>query len=245
MSEPTPAANPAPAPDRGDRTPPVRTPRRPTKPLSLKPVAFLVAFGVAAVAGVLVIDTLRNSSAGALRPDDGLESLVVPEFRMTTQDGETFTRDDLLGHITVMDFFFTNCPAICPALSRSMKRIQDATAGRGVRLVSVSVDPANDTIDALRAHAKELGANTEVWTFLRADDFAQVRALSEDGLKLGLSLDSARPIKIPRGEMPWIDHTGKLVLLDDQARVIGLASGLDEREVDALIVRLLRATRGR
>ncbi len=225
---------------------PLRAPRKrrgPTKPLSRKPIALLVGVGLLAAGGVLLFDTIRDPRAAALKQDEGLDVLVVPDFTMTTQSGETFTRADLLGQITVMDFFFTNCPAICPALSRSMKQIQDAVGDRGVRLVSVSVDPVNDTETALRAHARELGADPAVWTFLRADDFEQVRTLSEDGLKLGLSLDDSRPIKTRMGDdMPWIDHTGKLLLLDSEARVIGLYSGLDEREVAALIQRLARAT---
>jgi protein SCO1/2 len=226
--------------------PPRRVPRgrrRPTKPLSRKPIILLVAVGLLATGGVLVFDTLRDPQGAALKQDPGLDVLVVPEFAMTTQSGEQFTRADLLGHITVMDFFFTNCPAICPALSRSMKQIQDAVGDRGVRLVSVSVDPKNDTEATLLAHSNELGADPAVWTFLRADDFEQVRVLSEDGLKLGLSLDDSRPIKTRLGDdMPWIDHSGKLLLLDSEARVIGLYSGLDERDVAALIQRLARAT---
>ncbi len=215
--------------------------QRPT--LSLKPLLILAAVGVLSAAGVLIYDTVNNARDRALTPDPGLESLIVPEFTMTTQTGETFTRDDLLGHLTVLDFFFTNCPAICPALSRSMKQIQDSVGDRGVKLVSVSVDPTNDTIDTLRAHAQELGASPNVWTFLRADDFDQVRRLSEEGLKLGLSVDDARLIKTRAGnDMPWIDHTGKLVLLDQNAQVIGLYSGLDERDVAALIQRLADAT---
>ena len=127
-----------------------------------------------------------------------------------------------------------------------MKQIQDTVGDRGVRLVSVSVDPERDTPEVLRAHAAEIGADTEVWTFLRSDDFEEVRRVSEDGLKLGLSLDSERPIKLPAGgEMPWIDHSGKLVLLDHNARVIGLYSGLDQSEVNALIERLALATEPR
>lgn len=216
---------------------------RKQRPLTLKPLLLLAVVGVASAAAVLVYDTINNARDRALTPDPGLESLTVPQFTMTTQSGETFTRDDLLGHLTVVDFFFTNCPAICPALSRSMKQIQDAVADRGVRLVSISVDPTNDTSETLTAHAREIGANTEVWTFLRADDFEAVRKVSEDGLQLGLSLDGSRPIKTGTGgEMPWIDHSGKLVLLNADAQVIGLYSGLDQREVGALIQRLADAT---
>jgi protein SCO1/2 len=231
-------ATPPPSPHRAPRAR-----RKPTKPLSLKPIVLLVAVAILAAGGVLVYDTIRDPQAAALKQDANLDVLVVPEFAMTTQSGEPFTRDDLLGHITVMDFFFTNCPAICPALSRSMKNIQDAVGDKGVRLVSVSVDPKNDTEAILRAHAQELGADPAVWTFLRADDFEQVRVLSEDGLKLGLSLDDSRQIKTRLGDdMPWIDHSGKLLLLDSEARVIGLYSGLDERDVARLIERLTRAT---
>lgn len=234
--------NDQPTPSPSPRTAP-RKRRKPTKPLSLKPIILLVVVALLAAGGVLVYDTIRDPQAAALKQDPGLEVLVVPDFAMTTQSGEPFTRADLVGHITVIDFFFTNCPAICPALSRSMKLIQDAVGDNGVRLVSVSVDPTNDTEAALSAHAQELGADPAVWTFLRADDFEQVRALSEDGLKLGLSLDDSRQIKTRLGDdMPWIDHSGKLLLLDREARVIGLYSGLDERDVAALIQRLTRAT---
>lgn len=230
-------------------THPTTTPPQPTgpapktrKPISLKPLVLLAVVGVLSAGGVLLYDHFGRTVVDPFAPDEGLEALTVPAFSMTTQSGAEFTREDLLGHLTVMDFFFTNCPAICPALSRSMKRIQDTVGDRGVRLVSVSVDPQNDTVDTLLAHAAEIGADTDVWTFLRADDFEQVRRLSEDGLKLGLSLDGARAIKLDSGgEMPWIDHTGKLVLLDANANVIGLYSGLNEFEVDALIQRLALA----
>lgn len=220
-----------------------RRPARVRKPLDMRPVAVLVAIGLVMVGAVFAWDTLSNPSSRALRPSDGLESLVVPEFTLTTQDGEPFSRADLLGSITVVDFFFTNCPAICPALSRSMKRIQDAVGDRGVRLVSISVDPVNDTPAQLRQHARDLGANTGVWTFATGTDFEQIAAISEGGLKLGLSKDEARRIPLPGGDdMDWIEHSGKLILLDPEARVIGLYSGLSEPEVDDLIRRVLRAT---
>lgn len=227
----------------GQAPPPARKAKRARRPLSMRPVAFLVAFGLSTVLAVLVYDTVRNPSSRALRADPGLESLIVPEFTLTAQDGRPYTRDDLLGHITVIDFFFSNCPAICPALTRSMKRIQDAVGDRGVRLLSISVDPINDTPAAMREHAREVGADPLVWTFATGRDFEEIAAISEGGLKLGLSKKSDRRIPLPGGDdMEWIDHSGKLILLDRYAQVIGLASGLDEREVDQLILRLLRAT---
>lgn len=242
---PAPHANDAPPTPSSPGAPGAPGPRRRArKPLSLKPVVIVAVAGVACALGVLALDHVRNPQAAALKADEGLDALVVPEFTMTAQNGETFTRSDLLGRVTVLDFFFTSCPAICPALARSMKQIQDAVGDRGVRLVSISVDPEHDTVPVLRAHAEEVGADPDVWTFLRADDFEQVRRVSEDGLKLGLTLDEERPIKARTGaDMPWIDHSGKLVLLDPQANVIGLYSGLDGREVAALIKRLERATR--
>ena len=225
------------------RQPDSRPPRRVRKPLDMRPVAALVALGLLMVGAVFVWDTFSNPTSRALRPQEGLESIVVPEFSLTTQDGATITHADLAGHLTVIDFFFTNCPAICPALSRSMKRIQDATAGRGVRLLSISVDPENDTPAHLKQHAREIGADTRVWTFATGKNFEQIAAISEGGFKLGLSKDEARRIPVPGGtDMDWIEHSGKLILLDREARVIGLYSGLSEPEVDDLIRRLLRAT---
>ncbi len=180
----------------------------------------------------------------ALEPDPGLEGLRVPEFSLTTQDGRPFTREDLRGAVTVMDFMFTQCPFICPTLSQKMRGLQDALRDLPeVRLVSISVDPAHDTPAVLAGYARRIGAEASRWTFLTGD-FETARRISEEGLQLALQEDPTRPITLGDGTvMNNVAHTGKLVLIGPDLRVIGLYSGLDALPVAELSKRARLAAR--
>ncbi|MEC9373701.1 MAG: SCO family protein [Planctomycetota bacterium] len=177
-------------------------------------------------------------NADPLEPNPNLSSLSIPEFTLTTQNNEPFTRDDLRGSITVIDFFFTYCPFICPTMKTNMKQAQDALADTGVRFVSFSVDPEHDTPDRLREHAASIGADTSTWTFLTADAVQTRRILREGLLLADLTLDPSNMISLPGGaEMPNITHPGRFILLDHEANILALYNGLDQNEVQALIER--------
>jgi uncharacterized membrane protein YozB (DUF420 family)/cytochrome oxidase Cu insertion factor (SCO1/SenC/PrrC family) len=91
----------------------------------------------------------------------------VPDFTLTDAAGKPFTAAQLDGHVTVLDFIFTSCPEVCPRMTSEMARLQKWVVDRGgaVKLVSVSVDPAHDTPEKLRAFAQQFGARDGVWTF--------------------------------------------------------------------------------
>ena len=186
---------------------------------------------------------LARKDHRALAPTPGLEDLSVPDFTLTTQDGRSFTREDFINRLTVVNFIFTNCPFICPTLTQKMKTLQTNVGSLGVRLVSISVDPTHDTPETLRAYAQRLGADPAVWTFLTGD-FETARAISEGGLRLALSIDRTRPITLGDGTvMNNVAHTGKLVLIGPDARVIGMYSGLDAADVQRLEQRIRLAVR--
>src|ERR1051326_2472104 len=77
----------------------------------------------------------------------------VPPFRLTAQSGQPFDSQSLAGNIWVVDFIFTTCPGPCPRMSSQMRGIQTAVASLpDVRLVSITVDPKNDTPAVLAAY---------------------------------------------------------------------------------------------
>ena len=41
----------------------------------------------------------------------------VKPFQFTNQDGIPFTDKDLLGKVTVVEYFFTTCKGICPRMN--------------------------------------------------------------------------------------------------------------------------------
>jgi protein SCO1/2 len=77
-------------------------------------------------------------------------------------------RDALAGDGPVMlNFIFTTCTAICPVMSRIFAQVPGALgAGAGrLRMISISIDPEQDTPQRLRAYAERFGAGPS-WQFL-------------------------------------------------------------------------------
>ncbi len=201
-------------------------------------IPIVLISAVLATAAVGVLSMLRPERPSALTPDPNMDLLSIPTFELVDQDGEPFTRDHFLGKITIVDFFFSNCPFICPPMSRHMKRCQDELADTGVRLLSISVDPEHDTPERLREYADELGANTDRWRFATGDR-AEVTKILTEGLLLAAPTENAnQPINLEGGgQMSNISHPSHFILVGPSAEIISLINGLDQAHVDALIRR--------
>src|SRR5690348_7472480 len=91
----------------------------------------------------------------------------VPQFNLVAENGEPFDAASLTGHVWVANFVFTKCTGPCPTMTRRMRQIQ--AQSQSVRLVSFSVDPANDTPSALAAYAKNFSPDFARWHFLTGE----------------------------------------------------------------------------
>lgn len=72
------------------------------------------------------------------------------------------------GRTVVINTIFTTCEASCPLMEKTFATIQDHYAqqmGKELLLVSISVDPENDTPAKLKAYAKTMKAK-DGWYFL-------------------------------------------------------------------------------
>lgn len=131
------------------------------------------------------------------------------------------------GQVYVMNVFFTHCKSICPKLMRAMKSLQDRYQrwGTSVRLVSISIDPLNDTPPALKRYGEKLGVDFSRWTLLTGDEKA-IRALITEGFKTHVGE------KQTRGGVLDIAHTGNVALVDGRGWLRGVyrtdPEGLDE-----------------
>jgi protein SCO1/2 len=119
-----------------------------------------------------------------MKPGDAL-----PDAELIDQDGRPFKLSSLTGSAVVVTFIYTRCPLpnFCPLMNRNFAAIQRGIALgrlRGVRLLSISFDPAFDTPAVLKAHATAVGADPAVWTFLTGDA-ATIESL---GARLGLAV---------------------------------------------------------
>jgi protein SCO1/2 len=148
---------------------------------------------------------------------------TLPEFVLIDQDSQPYGTDQLRGRPWIADFVFTQCPGRCPMLTREMARIQTDLRSKGwddVRLVSISVDPENDTPEVLAAYASKHGAQTGSWQFLtgRRDE---IWSLGVDGFQLAIA-------ETEGGFDGPILHSNKFVLTDRQGRIRGYYDALEE-----------------
>jgi protein SCO1/2 len=86
-----------------------------------------------------------------------------PDAVLVNQDGQEmrFYSDLLQGKVVVINTIFTTCTGICPVMSKTYARLQDFLGdrlGRDVYLISISVDPENDTPKRLKAFGDAFGA---------------------------------------------------------------------------------------
>lgn len=96
-----------------------------------------------------------------------------PDVTLVTQDGRRvrFYSDVLRGNVVLINFIFTRCKDLCPRTTTNMRRVQELLGnevGHTVHLVSITVDPENDTPAVLKAYAERAGV-THGWEFLTGD----------------------------------------------------------------------------
>lgn len=155
----------------------------------------------------------------------------VPSFGFSNQDDKLVDASSLRGSVWVAAFMFTRCPTICPRITRRMRALQERASQRGLklRLVSISVDPENDSPEVLREYARKFGADTSSWSFLTGD-FSSIQKVAVDGFKLALE---GRP---DAGAADLgILHGSHLVLVDPELEIRGYYQTDDDAAISALL----------
>jgi protein SCO1/2 len=109
---------------------------------------------------------------------------------LTNQDGKQLRlyTDILKGNVVIINSFYSTCSSVCRVTIPVFKQLQDnlgERVGKDVRLVSITVDPQNDTPEVLRQYAAGIGAKTG-WDFLTGDKQTVDQVL----YKLGLYTDA-------------------------------------------------------
>ena len=140
---------------------------------------------------------------------------VIPEFHLTQANGQPLTRADWRGHWTVVYFGYTSCPDVCPTTLTTFKQAWKDLAARGVtgkvRFDFISVDPQRDTPEKLGAYVAffnpgfvaATGSDEQLTMLTRSLGLIYSRTTSADGAVV-------------------VDHSGSAVIVDPQARVVGI-----------------------
>jgi protein SCO1/2 len=145
-------------------------------------------------------------------------SLYTLGSTWTTDDGREVKLEVLRGYPQVVAMFFTNCQHSCPLIVADMKRIEKALP-RSIRgrvdFLLVSIDPARDNTEALKAFREKHHLGNQHWTLLRGSPEA-VKQLAD---KLGFQY-------YPGSEKQF-GHTLVISILNQNGEIVFQQGGVD------------------
>ena len=155
----------------------------------------------------------------------------VPDTTLIDQEGRTKRVSEFRGKTIAVTFVYTRCPLpdFCPRMDRNFKAAQDllrsdATLASRVHLLSVSFDPDYDTPQIMAAHARRVGADPAVWSYLTGE---------RKSVDL---LAGAFGVSIMREDQPMqeIMHNLRTAVIDANGRLVTVLNGRDWTPEDLL-----------
>jgi len=157
-------------------------------------IAFVILiFGIYAIPKI--VDSVKNKQVTKTKKDIetlsdkiGASALIkfehIPNFSFVNQNGNIITNKEYEGKVFVVEFFFTNCPTICPKMNENMVKLQNVYAkNNDFAIASFSIDPKRDSSEQLKKYAEDKGATMQNWHFMTGDVEA-IYDLSNKGFKL-------------------------------------------------------------
>lgn len=185
--------------------------------------AVLLAFGLLSLATLAVGWMWLRASprTDVVAPSGPLPVIApVPDFALTASDGRTVTRADLLGSTWVADFIFTHCTGPCPAMTLRMRSLQETLRERGsdAKLVSISLDPVEDTPAVMAEYARRANADAARWWFLTGTNEKQVHEMVRNGF-----LQTVQRAAPGLG----IVHSAYFLVIDSQGRIRAAHDGTE------------------
>jgi protein SCO1 len=117
---------------------------------------------------------------GGNQYERSVRSYTIPDVVLIDADAKPVRlREVLAGDEPVMlNFIFTTCSTICPVMVRVFADVPSrlGPAAKNLRMISISIDPENDTPAQLKSYAKTFGEGMR-WRFLtgRVEDINNVQ----------------------------------------------------------------------
>lgn len=98
-----------------------------------------------------------------------IAAYTVPDVKLTDTSGNKVSLREVLagGKPVMLNFIYTSCTAVCPVMSATFSEVQ-AKLGADrdkISMVSISIDPEQDTPAKLKAYARKFGAGPQ-WQML-------------------------------------------------------------------------------
>lgn len=176
-----------------------------------------------------------KSIQGATRVAQGSNEpifTITPKFELVNQFNEVFHDYNMTEGLSIVTFFFTRCPSICPTVSHNLLEVQNQLSDKGdFQILSISVDPKRDSVGRLLEYSSDYSALPGRWDFLTGDS-TTILTLYRKTFKL--------PYNESIGKMAYQAHSSKVFLVRNQTDVLGFYDGTNPEEMKLLVEDALR-----
>jgi protein SCO1/2 len=154
---------------------------------------------------------------------------TMPNFALYDEDGRIVQAARFRGRQIMLNFVYSRCPVatMCPAATLRMMAVQKAAREAGVtnlQLISVTLDPENDTPGVLKEYATARGIDTRNFALLTGPEAAVRDLLVQFGV-------------IAEFKDGLLKHSLATLLIDERGRLIHRADG-SEWTVDEFVDRM-------
>ncbi len=144
------------------------------------------------------------------------ESKAIEDFQLTDHKGRQFSKDNLMGHWTLMFFGFTNCGYVCPTTMAELNKMykhlkQELPDNKLPQIVLVTVDPERDSMRKMNDYINAFNA-----------DFIGARAELKETEALENQLHITA-VKIQAEDQPkdqyMVNHSAEILLFNPKSQV--------------------------
>lgn len=139
-------------------------------------------------------------------------SYKVPDVKLLRADGTQVRLLDEIddGKPVILNFIFTSCTTICPLMSQTFTQVQSRLQNDvgGLHMISVSIDPEQDTPAELLRYADKFHAGAQ-WTFYTGTEEASISLQKAFGAYRGNKMNHvpATFLRAAPGK-PWVRLEG-------------------------------------
>jgi protein SCO1 len=149
----------------------------------------------------------------------------VPSFSYTNCLGQQTTDSAMIGKVSIVEFFFAQCPSICPIMNRNLSSVYHTISkNNNLHLFSFTIDPERDTLVALKKYGEKYEADFDHWHFLRGPQDTTFK-LGRSGFKI--------PVDNTDSETDFL-HSDRMILVDWNKNIRGYYLGTDSADMERL-----------
>ncbi|EPR69633.1 SenC [Cyclobacterium qasimii M12-11B] len=152
----------------------------------------------------------------------------IPKFSLVNQLGDSLTEEVFDNKISIVNFFFTTCPGICPKMMANMDLVQEQLKeNEKLQLLSYSVTPEMDGVPELKEYAEKNGIMSDNWYLITGErDVIYELGRNQFFVEEDMGLE--------KGPDDFL-HTENILLIDGERHIRGIYNGLNKTAINQMI----------